>query len=99
MKLRQLKSNMTVLTLNDGTEVLFSYETPVAGYLPMVHDLDSQPFHEVDGNGVKVCLDTVVMFFRTDKQFSKTTTRHINQYLDGAKATTVAQAQIENLIN
>lgn len=30
MKLRQLASNMTELVLNDGTRVLFSYETPVA---------------------------------------------------------------------
>lgn len=30
MKLRQLGSNKTELTLNDGRKVLFSYETPVA---------------------------------------------------------------------
>lgn len=32
MKLKQLASNMTELTLNNGTVVLFSYETPVAYY-------------------------------------------------------------------
>jgi len=38
MKLTPLKANMTVLKLEDlpahGTEVLFSYETPVAAYSP-----------------------------------------------------------------
>lgn len=32
MKIKQLKSNMTELTIADGTQVLFSYETPVASY-------------------------------------------------------------------
>lgn len=31
MKLRQIKSNVTELTL-DNTTIMFSYETPVAGY-------------------------------------------------------------------
>lgn len=31
MKLKQIGSNMTELTTN-GTSILFSYETPVAGY-------------------------------------------------------------------
>lgn len=34
MKLRPLASNMTELTLNDGTTVLFSYQTPVAAHVP-----------------------------------------------------------------
>lgn len=29
LKLRQVGSNQNVLILNDGTEILFSYETPV----------------------------------------------------------------------
>ena len=32
IKLKQIKSNMTELTLANGTRVLFSYETPVAGW-------------------------------------------------------------------
>ena len=32
MKLQPLAANRTVLTFDDGTEVFFSYETPVAGY-------------------------------------------------------------------
>lgn len=30
MKIKPIASNMTELVLNDGTQVLFSYETPVA---------------------------------------------------------------------
>ena len=32
MQLRQIASNMTQLDLSDGTQVLFSYKTPVACY-------------------------------------------------------------------
>ena len=32
MKLQSLAANRTVLTFDDGTEIFFSYETPVAGY-------------------------------------------------------------------
>ena len=33
MKIKQLKTNLTLLTTNDGNEYLFSYETLVAGYI------------------------------------------------------------------
>lgn len=55
MKLKPIQSNMTELTLNDGTQVLFSYQTPVACW--------------VDGQ-----------FYKTDKKWSVTTTRHINKW-------------------
>ena len=32
MKLKSFATNRTLLTFDDGTEVFFSYETPVAGY-------------------------------------------------------------------
>ena len=32
MKLQSFAANRTVLTFDDGTEIFFSYETPVAGY-------------------------------------------------------------------
>tara|TARA_R100001463_G_scaffold110490_1_gene165244 strand:- start:20 stop:286 length:267 start_codon:yes stop_codon:yes gene_type:complete len=32
MKLQSFAANRTLLTFDDGTEILFSYETPVAGY-------------------------------------------------------------------
>ena len=56
MILRQLGSNQTELSLNNGNSIFFSYETPVAGY------------HDDDG------------FFKTETYYSKTTSRHINQY-------------------
>jgi hypothetical protein len=34
MRIKPLASNMTELVLNDGTKVLFSYETPVAASTP-----------------------------------------------------------------
>ena len=56
MILRQLGSNQTELSLNNGNSIFFSYETPVAG------------FDAEDG-----C-------FKTETYYSKTTSRHINQY-------------------
>ena len=32
MKLQSFAVNRTLLSFDDGTEILFSYETPVAGY-------------------------------------------------------------------
>jgi hypothetical protein len=34
MKLNPIASNMTEITLNDGSRILFSYQTPVAHYKP-----------------------------------------------------------------
>ena len=34
MKLTPIAANRTQLNLNDGTEIFFSYETPVAAKLP-----------------------------------------------------------------
>lgn len=34
MKLQNTGSNQVVIEFNDGTEILFSYETPVAGFKP-----------------------------------------------------------------
>ena len=36
MKLHSFATNRTLLTFADGTEVLFSYSTPVAGYKPNI---------------------------------------------------------------
>jgi len=59
MKLHSFATNRTLLTFDDGTEVFFSYETPVAGYSRSLHG-----------------------YFRTNKWYSSTTTRHINRYLN-----------------
>ena len=34
MQLLPIASNQNQLNLNDGTQVFFSYKTPVAGYVP-----------------------------------------------------------------
>ena len=76
MILRQLGSNQTELSLNNGSSIFFSYETPVAGY------------HSEDG------------FFRTETYYSKTTSRHINQYLrDVDDVKEVPDQYIVDLVN
>ena len=76
MILRQLGSNQTELSLNNGNSIFFSYETPVAGY------------HSEDG------------FFRTQTYYSKTTSRHINQYLkDVDDVKEVPDQYIVDLVN
>ena len=75
MKLKPIGSNMTELNIN-GISILFSYETPVAGY---------------NSNGA----------FKTDKHYSRTTTKHINKYLgkDSDNAELVSQVFIDLLVN
>ena len=73
MRIKQIASNMTELETKDGTSVLFSYETPVAGW---------------DDKGA----------FRTDEYWSKTTTRHINKYLNGIEAREISQEEIERKV-
>lgn len=60
MILRQLGSNQTEISFNNGTTIFFSYETPVAG-----HDL-------------------VKGYFKTGTYYSRTTSKHINNYLKHA---------------
>ena len=78
LRLKQIGSNRTELTYrNDNGEdisVLFSYETPVAGY---------------DEHGA----------FRTDEKFSSTTSKHINQYLNGKDVgRVIPQVDIERMV-
>lgn len=74
MKLTIVGSNMSVLTLHDGTQVLFSYRTPVAASLP--------------NNGYIVTTD----------KYSKTTSRHINKWLDGIKAAPCSQEYLNEIV-
>ena len=55
MRLNNIASNMTEITLANGTQILFSYKTPVASW----------------ENG---------QFYKTEKFWSKTTSRHINKW-------------------
>jgi hypothetical protein len=73
MRIRNIGSNQTEITRNDGTTVLVSYETPVAAYRP--------------GEG----------YIRTEENYSKTTSKHINQWTNGANAHIVPQSEIDRL--
>jgi hypothetical protein len=55
MNLKPIASNMTELSLADGTQILFSYQTPVA----MLQDNK---------------------FYKTDKKWSVTTSKHIGKW-------------------
>jgi hypothetical protein len=74
MRIKPIASNMTELVLNDGTQVLFSYETPVACKLN--HN-----------------------YYRTSYKWSKTTSRHINKWLDGVQAIQADQGFFNDLVN
>ena len=74
MKLRRIGYNQTVVEYNNGSEVFFSYDTPVAARLKDYEYLRTQDF------------------------YSKTTSRHINKYLDGVNAKKVTQQTINNLV-
>ena len=78
LRLKQIGSNKTELTYRteagEDISILFSYETPVAGY---------------DEHGA----------FRTDEKFSSTTSKHINQYLNGKDVgRTIPQVDIERMV-
>ena len=73
MKLKRTGYNQTVVSHNNGVEVFFSYDTPVAG-----RSADYE-------------------YFRTEDYYSRTTSRHINKYLEGVNATVVSQQLIDNL--
>lgn len=74
MKLKVIGSNKTEVTLSSGTQVFFSYNTPVAAWT-----LDSG-------------------YIRTEKIWSMTTSRHINQWLDGIDARLVSQEHLDKLV-
>ena len=74
MKLTPIAANQTQLNLNDGTEIFFSYKTPVAAKLPNYD------------------------YIRTATKWSTTTTRHINQWLEGVTAEVVDQSILDNLV-
>ena len=47
MKLTPIAANQTSVTFNDGTEVFFSYKTPVAAYLPDRGYVKTDTFYSV----------------------------------------------------
>lgn len=78
MKLQPVGSNQNKLTLANGTIVFFSYDQPVASFIP--------------GIG----------FQKTNKKWSKTTSRHISQWLaaeGSSKAEEKDQSYFDSLIS
>ena len=47
MQLTPIAANQTSVTFNDGTEVFFSYKTPVAAYLPDRGYVKTEKFYSV----------------------------------------------------
>lgn len=74
MKLNNIKANVTEIIHNDGTVIMFSYNTPVAARLPNYD------------------------YVRTSEYYSRTTSKHINQWLNGVNAEIVEQDFIDNLV-
>ena len=62
MQLLKLGTNQTQITLADGHQVFFSYNTPVAARTP---DYE---------------------YYKTERKWSVTTSRHINKWLGGVLA-------------
>ena len=74
MKLTPIAANQNEVSINDGTQIFFSYRTPVAAYLP--------------SKG----------YVRTERFWSKTTSRHINKWLQGVNnVSEVSQTVLDNL--
>mgnify|MGYP003125052962 CR=1 FL=1 len=74
MKVKTLNKNNTLITEDNERELLFSYDTCVAGR---------------DRHG----------FFKTSTYFSRTTSKHINAYLDGRKARNISQSTLNKLLD
>lgn len=76
MKLEVIGENRTVVMFKDGTEIFFSYDTPVAGFFPATG------------------------YVRTKHNWSKTTSKHITEYLAdrGGRAWSEDQSIFDNYI-
>ena len=74
MKLTRLGASKTLLALSSGTEVFYSYDTPVA------------------------CQMSSGEIYKTNEYFSRTTLKHITQYLNGREAEKVEQAFFTQLV-
>lgn len=70
MKLIKRGDNCHLLHFDNGTDVLFSYETPVAVAL---------------ANSVTDGVITYTGVYKTDAKFSKTTSRHVNAWTSTTK--------------
>ena len=73
MKIKRLGASKTILALSSGSEIFYSYDTPVAA--------------QVAGE-----------FYKTNEYYSRTTSKHITQYLNGREAEVVPQSMINQLV-
>ena len=76
MKLKLIGSNQTELRLEDGTQIFFSYETPV-------------------------CVRNENGCFVTEEKYSRTTSKHINNWVANLSSIIkmVPQSEIDNMVN
>ena len=74
MKLNVLAVNQTEIEIGQGVSVFFSYNTPVAAFIP--------------DQG----------YVRSNHKWSRTTSKHINNWLRGYAATEVDQSVLDNLV-
>lgn len=83
-KIKQLGANRQEIHLSDGRTILFvSYETVVAGLVPI---FDKELQKKID------------TYLRTEVNHSRTTQKHITQWLEGAKAEERPQNFFDNLL-
>ena len=75
MKLERLGASKTLLTLSSGSQVFYSYNTPVA-------------IQHSSGR-----------LFQTMEHYSRTTSKHISQFLNGRKAEKVEQSFINQFVS
>lgn len=79
-------ANVVEVVANDGTRVLFSYDQPVAAFVVETDSLD-------------IKAPPVTAFVRTSRFWSRTTSRHVAEWLqeNGADALTVDQETINRI--
>lgn len=77
------QSNAFTVTLTDGREILFSYGVPVAAFIP--RDYVTNTTQAVSG------------YIKTERRYSRTTSKHVNAYC--AFATEVDDMTFQRLIS
>jgi hypothetical protein len=82
MNLNPIKANMTEVEIGDKT-ILFSYRTPVA-CKEFIHSGGIGAYH--------------FKYYRTNKKWSATSTRHINKWLNGDTAEEKDQEWFDQLV-
>lgn len=87
-KLERMSPSSHVLTLKDGTRVLFSYDTPVAAEVPAGWLPDHRGGFTVKLGG----------YLKSAAFHSRTTSGHVARFLAGQSARAVDQAVLNSLV-